>query len=76
MCRQSPDTPVWAFLICTPYAREFKSNAMTEEKREIDQKIADEILDAVRKLRYGEVVVTVYNSKVVQIEKKEKKRFN
>jgi len=48
---------------------------MTEEKKELDPKILDEIVEAVGKIKYGEVVITVHNSKVVQIEKKEKKRF-
>ena len=48
---------------------------MNDGKKEIDPKICNEILDAVSKLKYGEVVVTIYNSKVVQIEKREKKRF-
>jgi len=50
-------------------------NSMTEEKKELDPKILDEIVEAVGKIKYGEVVITVHNSKVVQIEKKEKKRF-
>lgn len=48
---------------------------MSEEKKEIDPKILNEVMEAVQKLKYGEVVITVHNSKVVQIEKKEKKRF-
>ncbi len=48
---------------------------MNKEKKDIDQKIVSEILEAVQGLKFGEVVVTVYDSKVVQIEKKEKKRF-
>ena len=49
--------------------------AMNEPKKEIDSKIIDEVVEAIRKIKYGEVVITVYNSKVVQIEKKEKMRF-
>ena len=48
---------------------------MKEEKKEIDPKILNEIIEAVGKMKYGEVVITVYNSKVVQIEEKKKKRF-
>ena len=48
---------------------------MNELKKEIDQKIIDEVVEAIGKIKYGEVVITVHNSKVVQIEKKEKKRF-
>ena len=45
------------------------------KEKEIDPKIFQEIVDAVKKIKFGEVVITVYDSKVVQIEKKEKKRF-
>jgi hypothetical protein len=37
--------------------------------------IHEEILTCVNNITFGEVVITVHNSKVVQIEKKEKKRF-
>ncbi|MBU1087482.1 MAG: YezD family protein [Candidatus Omnitrophica bacterium] len=40
-----------------------------------DQKIIDEITRALLKMQYGELVITVHNAKVVQIEKREKKRF-
>ena len=48
---------------------------MSNEKKEVDPKILDEVVEAIGKIKYGEVVITVHNSKVVQIEKKEKKRF-
>ena len=47
---------------------------MKEEKKAIDPKVLGEIVEAVSELKYGEVVITVYSSKVVQIEKREKKR--
>ncbi|MFH1062001.1 MAG: YezD family protein [Candidatus Omnitrophota bacterium] len=40
-----------------------------------DQKIMNEITRALARLQYGELVITVHNAKVVQIEKREKKRF-
>lgn len=47
-----------------------------KEKKEIpEQQIIEEIIEAVKAVQYGEVVITVYNSKVVQLERKEKKRF-
>lgn len=46
-----------------------------EQKRKIDKKILDEILKPIQQIRYGEVVVTIHNSKIVQVEKREKKRF-
>lgn len=49
---------------------------MAQEKEKIEQKILDEIIEAVGKIKFGEIVITIYNSRVVQIERKEKKRFN
>ena len=48
---------------------------MKENQSEIDPNILKEIIEAVRKMKYGEVVITIHNSKVVQIEEKKKKRF-
>ena len=41
----------------------------------ITQTIIDEIVLSLQDIKYGEVIVTVHNAKVVQIEKREKKRF-
>jgi hypothetical protein len=48
---------------------------MKEQNKEIDPKILNEIVEAVRKMKFGEVVITIHDSKVVQIEEKKKKRF-
>ncbi|MCG2659970.1 MAG: YezD family protein [Kiritimatiellae bacterium] len=48
---------------------------MTEQDREIDKKVLDEILKFIRQINYGEVMITIHDSKIVQIEKREKKRF-
>jgi hypothetical protein len=34
-----------------------------------------EVLRAIRNIRYGSVEVTIHDSRVVQIERKEKRRF-
>ncbi len=54
--------------------RELSAKAMTQ-KKEIEQGILEEIIKSVQRINYGEVVLTIHNSKIVQIEKKEKKRF-
>jgi hypothetical protein len=41
----------------------------------IDDAILKEIADALSAIKYGEMVITVHDSQVVQIEKREKKRF-
>jgi len=46
-----------------------------DAKKNIDQKILEEIIKSIQQINYGEVVVTIHDSKIVQIEKKEKKRF-
>jgi len=43
--------------------------------RKNNSKIYKEILDSIDAISYGEVVITVHDKKIVQIEKKEKKRF-
>ncbi|MCM8787631.1 MAG: YezD family protein [Candidatus Omnitrophica bacterium] len=38
--------------------------------------ILEEIRKAIEDINYGEIVITIHNSKVTQIEKRQKKRFN
>jgi hypothetical protein len=40
-----------------------------------DQNIKNQILKSLDKIQYGEVIITIHNSKVVQIEHREKQRF-
>jgi len=35
----------------------------------------DEIVAAIHDINYGEILITIHNSKIVQIEKREKRRF-
>ncbi|MCK4993721.1 MAG: YezD family protein [Candidatus Omnitrophica bacterium] len=46
-----------------------------KQKNKIKQVIINEIALSLQKIEYGEVVITVHNAKVVQIETREKKRF-
>lgn len=46
-----------------------------KQKNKIKQAIINEITLSLQKIEYGEVVITVHNAKVVQIETREKKRF-
>ena len=41
----------------------------------VNRKIISEIGKAINQIQYGEVIVTIHDDKVVQIEKREKKRF-
>lgn len=43
--------------------------------RGIDKSILRELSDFIQQVNYGEVVITIHDSEIVQIEKKEKKRF-
>lgn len=46
------------------------------KKKGIEPKVLEEIIKAIEGINYGEVVITIHNSEIVQIEKKEKKRFS
>ncbi len=48
---------------------------MNNNQKKIDPEILNEIKDAIEKTKFGEVVIKVHDSKVVQIERTEKKRF-
>lgn len=41
----------------------------------IDKSILKEIVDFIQQINYGEVVITIHDSEIVQVEKREKKRF-
>ena len=43
--------------------------------KKTDQKIIDEIINSIKQEKYGEVIVKIHHSKIVQIERIEKKRF-
>jgi len=42
----------------------------------IEPNIIDEITRSIQKIKFGEIVITIHNAKVVQIERREKKRFD
>ena len=46
-----------------------------EQTEKIDKRILDEILKFIQEINFGEVVITIHDSKIVQVEKREKKRF-
>ncbi|MBM3250486.1 MAG: DUF2292 domain-containing protein [Candidatus Omnitrophica bacterium] len=48
-------------------------NTVTEYKEK--QHILEEIVEAIESVNYGEIVIAIHDSRVVQIEKREKKRF-
>lgn len=43
---------------------------------QVNRKALDEIIKSIQQINYGEVVITIHDSKIVQTEKKEKKRFS
>ncbi|MBN1603720.1 MAG: YezD family protein [Chitinispirillaceae bacterium] len=51
-----------------------KSND-TIQLTQVDSRTQKEIIDSIKSVSYGEVVITVHDKRVVQIEKKEKKRL-
>ena len=46
-----------------------------QNSEKLNQKILDEMIKSIQQIDYGEVVVTIHNAEVVQIEKREKTRF-
>ena len=47
---------------------------MTDQKVDATAWVVDEILRAVKSIRFGSVEITIHDSRVVQIERKEKVR--
>ncbi len=50
--------------------------AVARDPAEVERRVKEEILQALKGLRYGSVEVTVHDSAIVQIERKEKFRVN
>ncbi|MFA6142633.1 MAG: DUF2292 domain-containing protein [Candidatus Omnitrophota bacterium] len=50
--------------------------SVQKTKRIVNDSIIKDISDAVEKLIYGTVIVTVHNKKITQIEIAEKQRFD
>ncbi len=48
---------------------------MMDAEMKMDKTILKEIVDFIQQISYGEVVITVHDSDIVQVEKREKKRF-
>jgi hypothetical protein len=48
---------------------------ITNSNVKTGQEVIEEIVKAVQGIAYGEVTIIMHDSKIVQIEKKEKKRF-
>ena len=40
-----------------------------------EQLLSEEIMETIRQIRYGEVVISIHDSEVVQIERREKRRL-
>jgi len=49
--------------------------SVKNERPDGKEKILNEIAAAVRQIKFGEIVITIHEGRVVQIEKREKKRF-
>jgi len=45
-------------------------------KKKIGQKVIDEIIKSIAQIEYGDILITIHDSRVVQIEKKIKKRID
>lgn len=47
-----------------------------DQKNIVNDAIIKEIIEALNSLKYGHIHITVHNSKIVQIDKTEKSRFD
>ncbi len=45
-------------------------------RRNEKEKIQEEIFESIQQTKYGEVIITIHDSEIVQVERREKKRFN
>lgn len=60
-----------------------KKTMICDEKKAVSDKdcgsqdsvILEELVQCLKNIAYGEVVVTIHDSRIVQIERREKKRF-
>ncbi len=48
----------------------------TKSGEEANQKVLQEVLRAIQSVRFGAVEIVIHDSKVVQIERREKVRFD
>lgn len=46
-----------------------------ENEKDIDQRILSEVVRNIRQVNFGEVIITIHDAKIVQIERREKKRY-
>mgnify|MGYP001006329377 CR=1 FL=1 len=53
-----------------------KSEATPNDAGETDPVVMQKILEALAGLRYGSVEITVHDARVVQVERREKVRFD
>lgn len=47
-----------------------------KNKNKLNQDVIDEIVESIQSIDFGEILIVVHDARVVQIEKKVKKRFN
>lgn len=38
--------------------------------------VMEQVVQFIQQINYGEIVITIHDSKIVQVEKREKKRFH
>ncbi len=57
-----------------PFANRISDISPSEAHPSLSE-VDAEVLRAIRNLRYGSVEITIHDSRVVQIERKEKRRF-
>ncbi len=51
-------------------------NVSHSQIRRKDMEVLEEVKKAIESIKFGEIVITIHDGRVVQIEKREKKRFD
>lgn len=52
-----------------------KKAVSDKDRSSLDSVILEELVQCLKNIAYGEIVVTIHDSRIVQIERREKKRF-
>ncbi|ASQ91010.1 hypothetical protein CHL67_08840 [Prosthecochloris sp. GSB1] len=47
----------------------------SDDRQKHQEHVVDEVLRSLKRIEYGEIIITIHDSRVVQVEKREKHGF-
>jgi hypothetical protein len=53
-----------------------KTMSYRDSVTKIRPAVMEQVVQFIQQINYGEIVITIHDSKIVQVEKREKKRFH